>query len=141
MLAQGLLNLYGSPSDEIIIQYSEQQKNRHKRTHPKDNSQKVEPNQEDFQIIGLNTILYGPPGTGKTYEVKTYKRYFALNQSASERLYNFEGVILERRPFYLAYKEEILKRCQLRKLKILKWFVHMPKLKKANRFTAHSVLQ
>ena len=102
MLAQGLLNLYGSPSDEIIIQYSEQQKNRHKRTHPKDNSQKVEPNQEDFQIIGLNTILYGPPGTGKTYEVKTYKDTLLLNQSASERLYNFEGLSW-REAIYLAY--------------------------------------
>ena len=104
MLAQGLLNLYGSPSDEIIIQYSEQQKNRHKRTHPKDNSQNVEPNQEDFQLIGLNTILYGPPGTGKTYEVKTYKDTLLLNQSTSERLYNFEGLSW-REAIYLAYKE------------------------------------
>ena len=82
MLAQGLLNKYGSENDEIKIEYSEQKKGGIKKTPSKDQSPNLKPEKENPEKIGLNTILYGPPGTGKTFGIKEYIKKFALRTNS-----------------------------------------------------------
>ena len=74
MLAQGLLNEYGSENDEINDPIFRTEKRWTSReTHSKDQLAKSKTGtRKNLEKIGLNTILYGPPGTGKTYGIKEY---------------------------------------------------------------------
>ena len=108
MLAQGLLNKYGSENDEIKIEYSEQKKGGIKKTPSKDQAPKVKPEKENPEKIGLNTILYGPPGTGKTFGIKEYIKNLLSEQTVIDQQYNFEGFSWKD-AIYLAYNEKKFK--------------------------------
>lgn len=107
MLAQGLMNKYGSEDDEIRIEYSDQEKGKSKRRHSKTLPPVVIVD-EEIGNIGLNTILYGPPGTGKTYRIREYKETLLSEQTVIDQQYNFEGLSWKD-AIYLAYNEKKFK--------------------------------
>lgn len=104
MLAQGLMNKYGSNNDEIRIEYSDQEKGKSKRRQPKILPPVVIVD-EKIENIGLNTILYGPPGTGKTYRIREYKETLLSEQNVVAQRYNLEGLSWKD-AIYLAYNEK-----------------------------------
>lgn len=105
MLVQGLLNKFGTGTEEVLIEYSSNKKNVAIEEIIDKGINGIETEAtEKIESMGLNTILYGPPGTGKTYQINEYREKLIGNQLTKEQEYHFDGYSWKD-IIYLAYKE------------------------------------
>ncbi|MCM3513318.1 MAG: AAA family ATPase [Carnobacterium sp.] len=130
MLVQGLLNKFGTGTEEILIEYSSNKKNvAVKERKDKDVNGIETEATEKIESMGLNTILYGPPGTGKTYQINEYREKLIGNQLTKEQEFNFDGYSWKD-IIYLAYKEYDYKSLTIKEIEKSKIVQEYAKTKK-----------
>lgn len=131
MLVQGLLNKFGTGTEEILIEYSANKKNVAVKEIIDKGINGIETEAtEKIESMGLNTILYGPPGTGKTYQVNEYREKLIGNQLTKEQEYHFDGYSWKD-IIYLAYKEYDYKSLTIKEIEGSKIVQEYAKTKKS----------